>query len=176
MLSAYSAPVRWLAAFALFLTLAGATAAQPPGSARPAKLRLGQSIVMRGSDVPVRMRFTLLDYRDEVRSPYYRPRRGTKFVVFRLRIANLSRRRWQGTLASWAELVDTKGRTYSVLTPLGQPWPVLAPTLNGGTTIHARRTVTGYLGWVLPKRVELKKFRYNLELGPVTGVWVLPRR
>ena len=130
--------------------------------------------MLRSGDPPVRLRIALLDYRDRVRSPYYRPPRGQKFVAFRLRISNLSRRNWIGTLASWAQLVDSKGRTYSVLGHVGRPWPVLAPTLNNGSTIRPRHTLTGYLGWLLPKRVELSTFRYSFGLSPVAGVWALP--
>jgi hypothetical protein len=36
--------------------------------------------------------------------------------------------------------------------------------------------VVGYLGWILPTKLELREFRYQLELGPDVAAWVLPRR
>jgi hypothetical protein len=53
---------------------------------------------------------------------------------------------------------------------------VKLPALNEGTTIEGKQTVVGYLGWVLPKGVELREFRYQLELGPNVAAWALPRR
>jgi hypothetical protein len=176
---AYGVSVQRLTLLTFSVLLAGWALAQAGVAKAPPKLKLGQSIVLTGGppgEPPLRMRFTLLGYLDPARSPYYRPAKGTKFVAFRLRIANLSRRRWQGTLASWAELVDTRSRTYSVFTPVGRQWAILAPTLNDGTTIEARETVVGYLGWILPKTVKLKEFRYSFQLGPVTATWSLPRR
>ena len=120
---------------------------------------------------------TLLAYVDPVRRRKYRPRKGARFVAFKLRIANLSRRRWQGTLASWATLVDRSGRYYDVTTPgVAQPWAVKLPGLNEGMTIEGRKTVVGYLGWMLPRSVKLREFRYQLELGPDEAGWLLPRR
>jgi hypothetical protein len=143
------------------------------------RLKIGQSATFRGTQTfpAARLRFTLLAYVDPLRSRLYRPRQGTRFVAFKLRIANLTRRRWQGTVASWATLVGRNGRYYDVTTPgRAQPWTVKLPSVNEGTTIEGRKTVVGYLGWVLPKGVKLREFRYQLELGPNEAAWVLPRR
>ena len=71
----------------LSLALAGAALAQTESET---KLRVGQSAVQRGTQtVPrARLRFTLLAYVDPVHSRLYRPRKGTRFVAFKLRIAN----------------------------------------------------------------------------------------
>ena len=161
---------------AIALALAGAALAQ---TRREQPLKIGQAATFRGTQtVPVaRLRLTLLAYVDPVRSRLYRPRKGTRFVAFKLRITNLSRRRWQGTLASWATLVGRSGRFYDVTTPgVAQPWAVKLPGLNEGTTIEGKKTVVGYLGWMLPRRVKLREFRYQLELGPDEAAWTLPRR
>jgi hypothetical protein len=57
-----------------------------------------------------------------------------------------------------------------------QPLAVKRPSLDEGTTIEGKRTAVGYLGWILPKKLELREFRYQLELGPDVAAWVLPRR
>jgi hypothetical protein len=163
----------------LFLALAGAASGQPGTQRSEAKLRIGQSATFRGTQtVPAaRMRLTLLAYLDPVRSRKYPPPKGARYVAFKLRITNLSRRRWQGTLASWATLVGRNGRYYDATTPgVAQPWGVKLPGLNEGMTIEGRKTVVGYLGWMLPNGVKLREFRYQLELGPDEAAWLLPRR
>jgi hypothetical protein len=161
---------------AIALALAGAAVAQTRSEQA---LKIGQSATFRGTQtVPrARLRFTLLAYVDPVHSRRYRPPRGTRFVAFKLRVTNLTKRRWQGTVASWATLVGRRGRLYDVTTPgVVQPWGVKLPGLNEGSTIEGKKTVVGYLGWVLPKKLELREFRYQLELGPDVATWVLPRR
>jgi hypothetical protein len=174
--------MRWALLAASVLALAGSAAAQPEQTGPFRQLRIGQSITLDGgtfSDPGTRMRFTLLAFVDPVRSPSYRPRAGTRFVAFRLRVKNVNSRRWQGTLASWAQLVDTGGGFYDVTSSLYgslvESWPVLAPVLNGGRTIEPRETVVGYLGWIIPKTMKLKEFRYTLEGGPETAAWTLRR-
>ena len=160
---------------AVALAFAGAAAAHT-GSGQP--LKIGQSATFRGTQTvpPARLRMTLLSYVDPVRSRRAPPK-GARFVAFKLRIANLSRRRWQGTLASWATLVGKSGRYYDATTPgIAQPWGVKLPGLNEGMTIEGKKTVVGYLGWMLPKGVKLREFRYQLELGPDDAVWRLPGR
>lgn len=171
--------MRWAAVALGSLVVAGAAAAQADDERREAKLRVGQSAIFHGTQtVPAaRLRFTLLAYVDPVRSRRYRPPKGTRFVAFKLRIANLTRHRWQGTVASWATLVGRSGREYDVTTPgLAQPWAVKLPGLNEGTTIEGKHTRVGYLGWMLPKGVKLRELRYQLELGPNVATWTLPRR
>jgi hypothetical protein len=159
---------------ALSLVLTCGALAEPGNET---KLRVGQSSTQRGTQTvpPARLRFTLLAYVDPLHSRLYRPRKGTRFVAFKLRISNLTRHRWQGTLASWATLVGRGGRSYDVTTPgIAQPWTVKTPELNEGATIEGKKTVVGYLGWILPKSVKLREFRYQLELGPDVAVWALP--
>jgi hypothetical protein len=175
----YTAPMRWAVLASLSLAAAGAAFAQQEREASETKLRIGRSATFHGTQTvpPARLRITLLAYVDPVHSRLYRPRTGTRFVAFKLRIANLTRHRWQGTLASWATLVGRGGRWYDVTTPgMAQPWTVKTPALNEGMTIEGKRAVVGYLGWVLPKKVKLRAFRYQLELGPDLAVWALPRR
>jgi|SRR5215211_6847154 len=171
--------MRWAMVALVSLGLAGAAGGQPGGGRSETKLRIGQSATFRGTQtVPrAKLRFTLLAYVDPVRSRLYRPREGTRFVAFKLRIANLTRHRWQGTVASWATLVGRTGREYDVTTPGHvQPWAVKLPALNEGMTIEGKQTVVGYLGWALPKGVKLRGFRYQLELGPDVSEWKLVRR
>jgi hypothetical protein len=171
--------MRWAVLATLSLGLLGAAFAEQGRESDGARLRIGQSATFRGTQTvpPARLRFTLLAYVDPVRSRLYRPRKRTRFVAFKLRIANLTRHRWQGTIASWATLVGRGGRTYDVTTPgIAQPWTVRVPDLNEGTTIEGKRTVVGYLGWVLPKKLTLRAFRYQLELGRNVAEWALPRR
>ena len=171
--------MRWAIVALVSLGLAGAAAGQPISERSEAKLRIGQSATFRGTQtVPrAKLRFTLLAYVDPLRSRLYRPRKGTRFVAFKLRIANLTKQRWQGTLASWATLVGSTGREYDVTTPgRVQPWAVKLPALNEGKTIEGKQTVVGYLGWVLPNGVKLRAFRYQLELGPDVAEWTLVRR
>jgi hypothetical protein len=173
------ASMRWAVLALVSLALAGAAAAQTASERSATKLRVGQAATFHGTQtVPrARLRFTLLAYVDPIRSRLYRPRKGTRFVAFKLRIANLTKQRWQGTIASWATLVGSSGREYDVTTPgRVQPWAVKLPAFNEGTTIEGKQTRVGYLGWVLPKRVTLREFRYQLELGPNVATWVLPRR
>jgi hypothetical protein len=171
--------MRWAALAFGSLAVAGAAVAQTDDQRREAKLRMGQSAIFHGTQTvpPARLRITLLAYVDPLHSRLYRPRKGTRLVAFKLRIANLTRRRWQGTLDSWATLVSRTGREYDVLTPgQAQPWAVKKPVLNEGTTIEGKQTRVGYLGWILPKGVKLRAFRYQLELGPNVATWALPRR
>jgi hypothetical protein len=173
------ASMRWPFLALGLLALAGSAAGQSGSERRETKLRIGQSATFRGTQtVPgARLRFTLVAYADPVRSRLYRPHKGTRFVAFKLRIANLTKQRWQGTVASWATLVGSTGREYDVTTPgRAQPWAVKLPALNEGTTIEGKQTVVGYLGWVLPKGVKLRGFRYQLELGPNVAEWTLERR
>lgn len=179
---AYPRTMRWALLAASVLALAGSAAAQPEQTGPFRELRIGQSVTLHGgrfSARGTRMRFTLLAFVDPARSPYYRPSAGTRFVAFRLRITNLNSRGWQGTLASWAQLGDTEGGFYDVTSilhgSLVDSWPVLAPTLNGETAIEPRETVVGYLGWIVPKRMKLKEFRYSLEGGYPTAAWILRR-
>ena len=168
--------MKWVMLTVLALGLAGAAAAQREAAS---KLKIGQPATFRGTQtVPrARLRITLVAYVDPVHSRLERPRRGTRFVAFKLRIANLTKQRWQGTIASWATLVGLHGRRYDVTTSgIVQPWAVKLPSLDEGTTIEGKQTVVGYLGWILPKKLELREFRYQLELGSDVAAWVLPRR
>lgn len=171
--------MRWAIVALVSLGLAGAAAGQPGSERSQAKLRIGQSATFRGTQtVPrAKLRFTLLAYLDPVRSRRYPSPKGTRLVAFKLRIANLTKHRWQGTVASWATLVASNGREYDVTTPgRAQPWGVKLPGLNEGMTIEGKQTVVGYLGWAVPKTVKLRGFRYQLELGPDVAEWALVRR
>jgi hypothetical protein len=77
------------------------------------KLKVGQAVTLRGGDFgEARIRLTLLKFADPARSPYYRLRKGTRFVAFQLRYTNVGKRRYQEIPAAQVELIDSFGSVY----------------------------------------------------------------
>lgn len=142
------------------------------------KLDVGQSATLRGGDYgAARIRLTLLKVADPARSPYYRPRKGTRFVAFRLRYTNIGGRRYQDVPAAQVELIDSFGTLYDSTSSLYgadiQPWPVLRPDLDHGLTVDPRETRTAWMGWIIPAKMNLRVFRYTLMWGSSGAAWTL---
>jgi hypothetical protein len=148
--------------------------AAPTSPASTSALPIGRPVTLgfEGS----RLQVTLMQYIDPARSCCYRPRKGTRFVAFKIRYVNLERFTQMTIPAADVELVDSRGRVYSSISlTYGnrmRPWPVLAPTLNHGLKLTSRARVTGYLGWVLPSTLRLREFRYSFG-GYQTARWRL---
>src|SRR6266540_2039456 len=142
--------------------LSDGSLAAPRTEAAGAALPIGRPVTLTGDGS--RVQVTLLAYSDPARSCCYRPRKGTRFVVFKIRYVNL-RNTWFTTIpASDVELVDSLGDVYDTLTTQYgsrlQSWPVRAPDLNHGLKLRPRERRTGYMGWVLPSKLRLREFRY----------------
>jgi len=124
-----------------------------------------------------RLRVTLVRFLDPAQSQYYRARKGTRFVAFQIRYTNVGRSNYTGVPAAEATLVDRLGRAYgSASLDFGsrfQPWPLLVPDLNHGLSLLPHKTLTGYLGWVVPTSMKLREFRYSPGYGWTTVAWRL---
>jgi hypothetical protein len=142
------------------------------------KLRVGSGATLRGGD-GTRIGLTLLRFVDPIRSRLYRPRKGTRFIAFRLRYANVGNVAYQSIPAAEVELVDRNGRIYdsgsSFYGGVVKPWPALKPDLNYGLTVAPRERWAGYMGWIVPARLRLSEFRYTVSSGPDTVAWLLGR-
>jgi hypothetical protein len=131
-------------------------------------------VILNGDGV--RAQVTLLKFIDPATSCCYRPRRGTRFVVFQIRYVNVSKTAFRTVPAADSEFSDSAGRIYDSLTSSYgsrmQPWPVMAPDLNHGFGLRPRERWTGYLGWVVPSNLRLSTFRYAFA-GSSTAIWRL---
>jgi hypothetical protein len=168
-----------LLATALGLVGPAAAAKSSSGAGSDFKqLKVGQATTLRGGDFgDAWIRLTLLKVADPARSPYYRPRKGTRFVAFQLRYTNVGKRRYQDVPAAQVELIDSFGSLYDSTSSLYgrviQPWPLLSPDLNHGLTVDPGETWTAWMGWILPAKMHLRTFRYTLMWGSRGAAWTL---
>jgi hypothetical protein len=142
------------------------------------KLKVGQAVTLRGGDFGgARIRLELVKVADPVRSPYYRSRKGTRFVAFQLRYTNVGKQRYQDVPAAQVELIDSFGSLYDSTSSLYgrviQPWPLLRPDLNHGLTVDPGETRTAWMGWILPAKMRLRALRYVLMWGSSGAAWTL---
>ncbi len=159
----------------LALGLAGAAAAQREAAS---KLKIGQPATFRGTQTVPRARLRITLWPTSIRC--IRGWTASQGDAVR-RLQAPDREPHQAALAGNDRLVgDARRPAWAPLRRHDlrdlQPWAVKLPSLDEGTTIEGKRTVVGYLGWILPKKLELREFRYQLELGPDVAAWVLPRR
>lgn len=164
--------MRWLVVATLFLVLADSGAGRPDGKRWERQVRLGQSVTLRDATYRWALRVTVLSYVDPARSNLgYRPRAGTRFVSFLVRVRNVAKTRYQGTPVSQTELVVGSGA--SLMGPLYAA-AVIHPAWSGhGWTLRPGEVAQGHMSYVLPKATKVRAFRF---LGGYdVGTWVLRR-
>jgi hypothetical protein len=164
--------MRWIVVVAAALALQGSALARPTSSEWEKKVRIGRSVTVRDYTYRWTLRVTVSKYVDPARSNVgVRPRRGTRFVAFLVRLKNVGKRRYQGTPVSSTELVNAHGDV--LFAPLYAE-PVVAPSWVGhGWTIDPGETFQGYMSYVVPKAMKLREFRFVGTYDVAT--WILRR-
>jgi hypothetical protein len=163
--------VRWAALAVLSLAFSATAAARPVHSNRVIKPKIGQSATIRITEcnygLGCTFRVTLLRYVDPVPSSGYTgrpPRRTARYVLFAVRLKNLSKRRWQGTPMSYTQLQKRNGTLLQ-----GQYYA----TYSLGTTLEAQQATTYLFMYEISKKATLKAFRYVGTYDAAS--WALPR-
>jgi hypothetical protein len=124
-----------------------------------------------GTPVTVNVRVTLLAVKDNAPSPqYFPPDAGKRWVRARFRLKSRSPSNFSQSTGDF-KLVGGDGARYL------SDGAAFEPSLgNGGVDLSQGDIVTGYLGFMVPKKAKLKEIRLNIASGGAPLEWTLPSR
>lgn len=139
------------------------------------KGRVGDTFTLRdayeqdGTAVTVNVRVTLLAVKDDASSPQYFPAdAGKRWVRARFRLKSRSPSNFNQSTGDF-KLVGGDGARYLA------DGAAFEPSLgNGGVDLSQGDVVTGYLGFMVPKKAKLHEIRLNPVSGGAPLQWTLP--